>query len=195
MYRLFMPFWKGLAPLARVEQYAAYARLQPAPDPALRDLPSEYVAVRFYFSDCFPDTAANRDVVRSTLEGISRHAPVVLLNPSFQVDDHRDVDSRNAGRVIAIANQMVPSRNLAIQTAVIARAKAFVGTYGGYSYLAPLCGVSSLALYSEPTFKPSHLNVAQHMFRTVGGAPFVPVDVASLPAVRLMTAASLVGAS
>jgi hypothetical protein len=120
---------------------------------------------------------------------------VVLLNPPFQVDDHRDVDFRSAGRVIAIANQMAPPRNLAIQTAVIARAKAFVGTYGGYSYLAPLCGVSSLALYSESTFKCSHLNVAQHIFRTVGGASLVPVDVASLPAVRLMTAASLVEAS
>ncbi len=36
---------------------------------------------------------------------------------------------------------MTPERNLAVQTAVIARARAFVGTYGGYSYLAPFCGV------------------------------------------------------
>ena len=31
-----------------------------------------------------------------------------------------------------------PRRNLALQSAVIAGARAFVGTYGGYSYLAPL---------------------------------------------------------
>jgi hypothetical protein len=195
MYRLFMPFWKGLAPLARVEKYAEYARLQAEADPVVRDLPSEYVAVRFYFSECFPDTPANREVVRATLDGISRHAPVVLLNPPFRVDDHRDVELRSSGRLIAIANQMVPSRNLAVQTAVIARAKAFVGTYGGYSYLAPLCGVSSLALYSEPTFKTSHLYVAQHIFRTLGGGSLVPLDVASLPTVRLATSASLVEAS
>ncbi len=59
-------------------------------------------------------------------------------------------------------------RNLAVQTAVIARARAFVGTYGGYSYLAPFCGVPSLAFYSEPTFKVHHLQVAQHVFATAG---------------------------
>jgi hypothetical protein len=90
---------------------------------------------------------------------------------------------------------MAPSRNLAVQTAVIARAKAFVGTYGGYSYLAPLCGVNSLALYSESTFKTQHLQVAQHIFRTLGGASLIPLDVASLPTVRLAMSAGLVAAS
>ena len=36
---------------------------------------------------------------------------------------------------------MTPENNLAVQTEVIRGAEAFVGTYGGFSYLAPLCGV------------------------------------------------------
>ena len=50
MYRLFMPFWREIASMSRVEQYAAYARIDAADDPVLRALPDTYVAVRFYFS-------------------------------------------------------------------------------------------------------------------------------------------------
>ena len=53
MYRLFMPFWREVAPMSRVEQYAAHARIETADDPVLRDLPAEYIAARFYFSSCF----------------------------------------------------------------------------------------------------------------------------------------------
>ena len=194
MYRLFMPFWKDQATMARIEQYAEYARLQRRDVPDVRGLPSDYVAARFYFSDCFPETSANREFVRSTIEAISRHTPVVLLNTPFQVDDHRDVDAHGS-RVIAAGQGMSPSQNLAVQTAVIAGARAFVGTYGGYSYLAPLCGVNSLAFYSTPTFKIQHLHVAQHVFRKLGDASLVPLDVTTWSTVRLATSGSLVEAS
>ena len=36
-----------------------------------------------------------------------------------------------------------------MQTAVIAGARAFVGTYGGYAYLAPFCNVPAIAFYSD----------------------------------------------
>lgn len=184
MYRLLMPFWKDLASIARVEKYAACARLEPVDDPILRDLPARYVAARFYFSECFPDTPRNREFVASTIDSISRQTPVVLLNTPFAVDDHRDVEFRG-DRVFAMGARMPPTRNLAVQTAVIARAQAFVGTYGGYSYLAPFCGVNSLAFYSERSFKAHHLQVAQHIFSRLGGASVVPLDVAALPVVRL----------
>lgn len=204
MYRLFMPFWKDLASIARVDKYAAYARLEPVDDPVLHELPAEYVAARFYFSECFPDTAGNREFVASTIDSISRQTPVVLLNTPFTVDDHRDFESggpaafdgaqareaghgvrSRSGRVFTIAAHLTPSRNLAVQTAVIARAQAFVGTYGGYSYLAPFCGVRSLAFYSERSFKSHHLQVAQHIFARLGGASVVPLDVAAAPVLRL----------
>jgi hypothetical protein len=183
MYRLLMPFWKEQAPSSRVDKYLTYRPLEAPDDPVLRELPAEYVAVRFYFSDCFPDTAANRAFVSSTIDALSRQAPVVLLNTPFAVDDHRDAEAP-VGRVHTISAQMTLERNLAVQTAVVARAKAFVGSYGGYSYLAPFYGVPSLAFFSDRTFKTHHLHVAQRVFDRLGGPSLVALDVADLPLVR-----------
>jgi hypothetical protein len=185
MYRLFMPFWKELAPVTRIERYATHARIEAESDPVLRELPADYIAARFYFSDCFPDTPSNRELVSSILETISRERPVVLLNTPFAVDDHRDAAAAR-GRVVTIGSaHMVPERNLAVQTAVIAGARSFVGTYGGYSYLAPLCGVPSLAFYSQRSFQVSHLDVARRVFERLGDAPLIPLDVNDLPMLRL----------
>lgn len=194
MYRLFMPFWKGLATMDRVDAYTAQMKLEPGDDPVLETLPPEYVAARFYFSDCFPDTSANRAFVTSTIETISRHTPVVLLNTPFSVDDHADVEAAGA-RVLTIDAHMPPERNLAVQGAVIARARAFVGTYGGYSYLAPFYGVNSLAFYSARTFKTHHLHVAQQVCERLAGGMLVPLDVSVLPLLRLAMAGPLVTAS
>ena len=193
MYRLFMPFWKDLAPIRRIQQYTDLAGIRPAED-APPGLPSSYVAVRFYFNECFPDTPANRELMGSVIDGLSRQTTVVLLNTPFHMDDHEDFDVRGS-RVLRLDAHMSPSRNLALQTAAIARARAFVGTYGGYSYLAPLCGVTSLAFYSERTFKPHHLQVAQHIFERLGAPSLVPLDAAAAPAVRLALTGSLVAAS
>ncbi|MBF8299646.1 MAG: hypothetical protein HW394_16 [Acidobacteria bacterium] len=188
MYRLFMPFWKDLALIASVEKYAAYERLPAVDDPVLRDLPADYVAARFYFSECFPDTPANRAFVASTIDSISRQTPVVLLNTPFAVDDHRDWEPAG-GRVYTVSAHMAATRNLAVQTAVISRARAFVGTYGGYSYLAPFCGVPSLAFYSERTFKASHLQVARRALERLGHAALVPMHVSDVPLLRLAAGA------
>ena len=190
MYRLFMPFWKELAPVTRIHRYAAYARIEAENEPVLRELPADYVAARFYFSDCFPDTPSNRELVASILETISRERPVVLLNTPFAVDDHCDAAAAG-GRVTTIGSaHMVPERNLAVQTAIIAGAHSFVGTYGGYSYLAPFCGVPSLAFYSRRSFQGSHLHVARRAFEGLGGAPLIPLDVNDLPLIRLALSGS-----
>jgi hypothetical protein len=187
MYRLLMPFWKDVASIARVEARAIYTPLASPDDPAVADLPREFVAARFYFSECFPETPANRAFVSSTLDELSRHTPVVLLNTPFAVDDHRDAEAGN-GRVLSVGTHMSPPRNLALQTAVIARARAFVGTYGGYAYLAPLLGVSALAFYSERSFKVHHLQVAQHVCARLERATLTTVDVAAAPLVRMALA-------
>jgi hypothetical protein len=119
--------------------------------------------------------------------------PVVVLNTPFAVDDHRDAAPE--GRVITISDHMVPERNLAVQSAVIARARAFVGTYGGYSYLAPFHGVSSVAFYSQRTFKSQHLHLADRVFDRLGGATLMPLEVAAVSLVRLSTTGSLVTTS
>ena len=62
--------------------------------------------------------------------------------------------------VHGVGDLLRPETNLEVQSAVIAGAEAFVGTYGGFSYLAPLMGVNTVAFYSHPTgFRFDHLDV------------------------------------
>jgi hypothetical protein len=191
MYRLFMPLWKELASAARIQEYTIVKPLQPPEEMLVRELPTDYIAARFYFNDCFPDTAANREFVRTTIDSISRHSPVVLLSTPFHADDHRDAPVAG-DRVTSIGAHLSPSRNLAVQTAVIAHARAFVGTYGGYAYLAPLVGVTALSFYSTRTFKTQHLHVAQHIFEQLGGPSLAALDTGAFSALRLAVAGGLV---
>jgi hypothetical protein len=64
-----------------------------------------------------------------------------------------------------------------VQTVVLSRARAFVGTYGGLAYLGPHLGIPSLSFVQtglEP--KPYHLELAKRIFR---GAPWGSLAVLS----------------
>jgi hypothetical protein len=52
-----------------------------------------------------------------------------------------------------------PEDNLAVQTALVARARRLVATYGGFSYLGPMLGVPTRALYTQQAFQRVHLDV------------------------------------
>jgi len=179
MYRLFTPYWKQKATVLRIEAYTQYRRIARPALPELKArLPEDYVAVRFYFSSCFPDTPENRAFAEHVVRGLAETSNVVLLNTPFRVDDHADYGAGRSPRVHTVDDLMTPSRNLDVQTAVIAGARAFVGTYGGYSYLAPLCGVPSLAFYSRrEEFFAHHLQLADRVFRAMNTAALVPIDV------------------
>jgi hypothetical protein len=71
-----------------------------------------------------------------------------------------------------------------VQTQVVANARAFYGTYGGFSYLAPFYGVSSVALYSHADrFLHVHLDVAYRAARALSCGAFdaVPGAVVRTP--------------
>ena len=173
MYNLLYPYWKDALPLRRLFEYVEPARLSATPDLDVSlDLPDEYVAVRFYFSQAFPDNASNRALVTDVVGTLSNRLPVVLLTMPFAVDDHVDAVPDSAS-IRSIAPFLTPENNLAVQTAVIKGARAFVGTYGGFSYLAPLYGVPSVTFYSESTFFEQHLEFARRTFARVDAAPFV----------------------
>lgn len=184
MYRMYMPYWKETDSIRRVERFAASSSMpSSAPRPGL-ELPERYVAVRFYFSDCLPDTPANRACIEQIMQSLASHSDVVVLDPGFRIDDHTDWAAGTAHRVHRLDAVMTPSNNLAIQTAAIRGAAGFVGTYGGFSYLAPLCGIDAVALYSEKNFYASHLERAQRMLVEVGGGQLVPLDTRALGMVR-----------
>ena len=180
MYNLLYPYWKDALPLRRLFEYVEPARLSAAPElDVTLDLPAEYVAVRFYFSQCFPDNPGNRALVTDVVRSLSARLPVVLLTTPFAVDDHVDA-TPDAASVRSVAHLLTPENNLAVQTAVIKGARAFVGTYGGFSYLAPLCGVPSVTFYSEATFFEQHLEFARRTFSRVDAASFIVLHAREL---------------
>lgn len=187
MYALYTPYWTHQTTLRWVRQFAAFARVQP-PVVAGLQLPRDYVALRFYFSKCFPDTPDNQALVRSIVQSLATDTHVVLLGSGVSLDDHRDVTADRSDRVHTVDHVMRPETNLAIQTAVIAGARAFIGTYGGFSYLAPLCGVDTIALYSRRNYYAHHLDFAQHVFKDVEGGSLTVMDAATFPLMRHVAA-------
>ena len=186
MYRLFHSFWQSRSPIGLVDEFARWQRL-----PALTTgdvagaLPDDFVAVRFHFNQAFPDTEANRTFVIRLVSALSEHTDVVVLNPAVPLDDHLDVPVPPGDRVHRLDHLLSPRTNLDMQTRVIARARAFVGTHGGFSYLPPLVGVKSISFYSDA--QPGmmrHLEVAKHAFAEMQPGSFTVLDVSDLDVLR-----------
>lgn len=177
MYRLMQPYWWKHKTIAWVDRHASFLPIQTAglSDP-LALAQQSYIAVKFYFNDCFPATPETRTFVSQTLRALSEIAPVVSLSTGLDLDDHEGTSS-DAGASARTIDPFVGARdNLAVQTAVVARARAFVGTYGGFSYLAPFCGVPALGVYDdEQGFDRLHLDVARRAFQNIG-SPGVTVS-------------------
>lgn len=163
MHNLFRPFWWGRVPTNWVRRFTRFRRL--SPPPPLPSLPDRFVAVKLYFNDGFPDTPANRRLAAEILDGVASIAPVVILSTGVMLDEHREIEVTGDGHMRDIADRCTPRNNLQVQSAVIAQAQAFVGTYGGLSYLPPAYGIPAMSLYSvEGGFHPTHLRLAREVF-------------------------------
>lgn len=159
------------------------------------ELPEDYLAVRFYFRPSFPDTPENRRFAAGVVESIARQSTVVLLNNDLEIDDHRDLDHPAGGRVVRVGHLAGPGENLRLQTEVIAGARAFVGTYGGLAYLAPLLGVPSIAFTSHAEHVHSwHLDLAQRVFDHPGYGRLVMLRPDDLDLIGLIRTPVLQGA-
>lgn len=173
MYRLYGPYWWGHQPIDWVRQYMRFAKLQPPGLPL--DLPANYTAVKFYFNDCFKDTVENRAFVERTVMSLSEQGPVISLSTGVAVDDHGPCEPDIAA-MHGIRHLLTPDSNLLVQSAIVAGARRFVGTYGGFAYLAPLCGVPALSYYSEPgSFSMRHLDLIRDVLRTEGSPDLLDV--------------------
>ncbi len=164
MYKLYGPYWWGHQPVGWIRNYMRFEQLQPPP--LTVDLPSEYTAVKFYFNDCFADTPRNRAFVEHTVRGLAADGPVISLSTGLVVDDH-DPCEPDIAAMQGIRHLLTPDTNLLVQSAIVAGARRFVGTYGGFAYLAPLCGVPASSYYSEPgSFSLRHLDLIRDVLRT-----------------------------
>lgn len=187
MYKLFRIFWRLQASVGLVEGFTVHKRIEkPALGPLAAHLPTDYIAVKFYTNNSFPDTAQNRAFVASCLSQLTAAHDVVLLNTGLRFDDHDDFQPHARGRIHTAEHLMTPRTNLDVQTRIIAGARAFVGTYGGFSYLAPLVGVDALAFFSDGAgFRVDHLEIAKRVFTDLNSASFLPLDVRDLEVLRL----------
>jgi hypothetical protein len=175
MYDVLNPYWWGHQSREWVSGHVRYAPLPAPPAAGIPDLPPRYVAVKFYFNDCFPATEQNRAFVDGALRTLAARGPVVALSTGLNIDDHGGVRVDGHG-VRHLPEGIAPSHNLQVQSALVARADAFVGTYGGFSYMAPFYGVKSLAFYSDPHgFSRKHLDMARSAFETIGSGGLLDV--------------------
>lgn len=176
MYRLFHRYWRGSEGIRVLRKYARFKMLTGGRDAPIA-LPDDYVAVKFYFRPSFPDTRENRAFISRIIKNLASKRDVVILNLGFSVDDHEEFTAEKSQRIHLIDDLIRPENNLAIQTAIVANARLFVGTYGGLSYVAPFYGTPSLAFYSNREhFLETHLTAAREAFREFP-ANFLVLDV------------------
>jgi hypothetical protein len=168
MYGLFNPFWWQHVDERWVHAHAAYARLSSPLPPGITLPERPYTAVKFYFNECFPATDDNRAFIRTTLQELAARGPVVSLATGLRIDDHVG-DAHGLPGVQLLPPDLLPRDNLGVQSALVAGASAFVGTYGGFSYLAPFFGVRTAAYYANPHgFSQRHLGMARSAFASLG---------------------------
>jgi hypothetical protein len=173
MYRLFAPYWWGHKSLDWVRHYTRYSLLAPPALPV--ELPLRYTAVKFYFNDCFRDTPENRAFVDEVVHQLAGDGPVISLSTGVSVDDH-DPCEPDIAAMQGIRHLLSPESNLAVQSAVVSGAQRFVGTYGGFAYLAPLCGVPAVSYYTEPgSFSVRHLDLVRDVFISSGRSDLLTV--------------------
>jgi DNA-binding phage protein len=175
MYRLLAPYWEGKRPIKWLDKYLLQpVRLTAPPLPDDLLLPETFIAMRWYARATWPH---REDLVlwsRRLVEKVSAHVPVVLIDAPH-MDDHGDInlgDIPNTTRLSQIANTTALN-NLAVQTAVIAKAKGYIGTYGGMSQAALRFGVPTIALYdSFEQTSPAHLQLT-HDLSLKTNIPFI----------------------
>jgi len=155
MYWALAPFWdedRGLKYLLSMTDYApiqkpSVAQWQDNLWSPNATLPERFVAMKFYGRATFPYPHPETAAFVSQVAGIvSAQIPVVLLNSGHTGDDHRDVPV--SGQNIHHLPVVAADQNLALQAAVIGKATAFVGTYGGVAQLALRMGIPSCSFYT-----------------------------------------------
>lgn len=96
-------------------------------------LPEDYLAIRFYENDFMVNVKP--DFRNST-------AKLVALVPENPIDNHKEIKISDCDHVVKYGAH----DSLDVITRVIAHSNGYIGTYGGLSYIAPLCGVSARAI-------------------------------------------------
>jgi hypothetical protein len=179
MYQLFRYYWLGHRGPSFVQERTRVERLGAPGRFSLSALPREYVAVKAYTAQSLPATPENTAALARMVAALAEHVDVVTLDTGLALDDHDDYRLARHPRVHNLAGLLTPANNLELQTEVIARSRAFVGTCGGLAWLAPMLGVPTVALFSDARFLHPHLYFARKIYLDMDAAPFTTVDISA----------------
>ncbi len=177
MYLLFRNYWLGHRGVSHVEERTRVERRKPPEKFDLSSLPREYIAVKAYTAASLPDNARNRRMLQAIVARLAARTPVVTLDTGLMLDDHADYEIDRGHGIFNLSSLLTPANNLELQTQVIAGARAFVGTCGSLTWLAPLLGVNTVALLSDARFLHPHLYFARKVYLQAGAASFATVDL------------------
>jgi hypothetical protein len=148
MYTGLKGFFDGeTGPNAALQQLA-FAPI-PTPHPPLAlPLPEKFVAVSFYARHTWPLNEETKTWVQTEIDNLSKHIPIVLLESGLHTDEHIPFPIQGAN-ILSLAGHVTPQNNLAVQSAVLNKAAAFVGTYGGTMQLAVRLKKPSAGFYTK----------------------------------------------
>ena len=184
MYWRLRPLWEGLRDPGDARALGDYDRLPRSELPGSVEarLPADYVAVKAYFNECVPDEPVGRAALLAVVTALAASVPVVVLSTPVAVDAHRDLGAIEG--VVTIVDALDPAANLAQQAEIVARARALVSTYGGFSYLGPFLDVPTVALAMRHEDNPNHervLRASRPGARFTRLAPDADAVLGSLP--------------
>lgn len=149
LYRALEGYWghqtMGFAPMMR---HLRFGPLPTLPPPLGIHLPEKFVAVRWYQRATWPLRDDLLDWTKAMVQSIAKTMPVVILKSSVYADDHVDFPAATGANISVVTAE--PFRdNLAVQSAILKKASAFVGTWGGVAQLAVLLGIPTAAYFDR----------------------------------------------
>ena len=128
-----------------------YLRFTQIPTPVVPvglSLPEQFIAVRWYQRPTWPLSEQLLDWTQQMIVSIAERMPVVILKSSAYLDDHVDFPAPMGPNITHITAE--PWReNLAVQSAILRKASAYVGTWGGMAQLAVRLGIPTAAFYDK----------------------------------------------
>jgi hypothetical protein len=167
----------------RLLEFAPFA---PPELPRGVELPEEFVAACFRFSDAFPESSDSVDAALAALGAVAERMPVVVLDAPQALQ--RELSELDARRVDGLERGGL--------TAVLARARGFVGSYGTEAYLAVLLGVPAVALQApldaaaENDLRLASSFLGRPPFGTLNAIPLGAANVAESTSALLDAAAA-----
>ena len=96
------------------------------------------------FTEVLPDTDENRQFLSSLVEQVSAESDVVIVDRPSPAAPAIPRPDR-----VHLLHERYPQADATIQTAALARARAFVGGHGGAAVVAAFCGTPALTYHSD----------------------------------------------